>query len=135
MNSAICLICGFVKESVGQTCEECGHDLRSSDRSLALGLARAGLTQDEILEVSERISKGERPVAAKNGKWTDGARMEWREWILLALGAVVITPLYGLAVSWGWRGDRRLASRQAFWVSITVLVVEVTLLLNWTYTP
>lgn len=135
MNGAICLICGFVKETVGQTCEECGHDLRSSDRSLALGLARAGLTPDEMLEVSERISKGERPVAAKNGKWNDGARMEWREWVLLVTGVVVITPLYGLAVSWGWRVDRRLAASQAFWVSLTVLVVEVVVLLNWPSTP
>ena len=131
MNGAICLICGFVKKSVEQTCEECGHDLRSSDRSLALGLARAALTPEEISEVSERIAKGERPVAPKNGKWTEGAGMGWREWTLIVLGAIAITPLYGLAVSWGWRDERSLASRQALWVSLAILAVELTFLLSW----
>lgn len=131
MNGAICLICGFVKEAVEQTCEECGHELRSSDRSLALGLARAELTSAEIAEVSERIAKGERPVAPKNGKWTDGAGMEWREWALIVLGSVAITPLYGIAVSWGWRDERSLAARQALWLSLAILAVEVTMLLSW----
>ena len=134
MNGAICLICGFVKEDVEHTCGECGHELRSSDRSLAHGLARAKLTQGELAEVSERIAKGERPVVPNNGKWTNGVGMEWREWALIALGALVVTPLFGLAVSWELRTERSLAARQAFWTLLAVLAVELTLLLSWNAT-
>ena len=130
MNGAICLICGFVKEYVEQTCEECGHELRSSDRSLAQGLARANLTQVELAEVSERIAKGERPVVPKNGKWAKGDGLEWREWALISLGAFVMTPLFGLAVAWGWRTERSLAARQLFWTSLSLLAVELIVLLT-----
>jgi|GEM_PF-6178952 len=131
MNGAICLICGFVKEAAEDRCKECGNELRPSDRSLALGIARAELTPKEIREVSERIARGERPSAPKYGKWAKGTGMVWREWSLIVIGAIAMTPLFSIAIALRWRGERSTAARQALVLSLSILAAEITLLLSW----
>ena len=124
MIQALCLLCGSPKETVESTCEACGHVFREDEAELALLFSSAHLSQEELINASARIASGERPVSKSRPQslLADPGVSRW-ECAALLLGCLLLTPLYGLVMSWGWRKIRPRASKQALVVAVAVATV------------
>ena len=120
---ALCLLCGSRKESVESTCNECGHVLREDELELAHLFSSAHLSEEELQEASERIASGERPAPRSRPKERGHDRgLLGREFALVFAGSLLLTPLWGFTLAWGFRGTRSRAAFQAFCISLGVVL-------------
>ena len=126
---AACHRCGGLKAGPLLPCPDCHHTPREADRSVAWLFSLAHLSEAELQEAALRIQGGETPDPPAHllhhaterirlGRSGGGPPLSQRHMLLLGLGAVVLTPLLGLAVWWGYRMTRPLAARQALRVTI-----------------
>ncbi|MEC7239853.1 MAG: hypothetical protein VXW32_01305 [Myxococcota bacterium] len=121
MIQALCLLCGSRKETVESTCAECGHAWREDEAELARLFSSAHLSQEELEKASVRIASGERPAQASHPQSIlQEAGVSPLELSALFFGCLLLTPLYGLVMSWGWRSIRPRAARQALGVAAAV---------------
>ena len=120
MIRALCLLCGARKETVEATCGECGHAFREDESELAHLFSSAHLSQEELEAASARMASGERPLSltlsVSMSRDPGASRREL--WVLL-LACLLLTPLYGLVVAWGWRNSRPRACRHALVVALS----------------
>ena len=124
MIRALCLLCGGRKETVESTCLGCGHAFHEDESELAHLLSSAHLSQEELEQASARISGGERPFPKRTPSAAAGhPGLSLRDLTLLVVICLLLTPLYGFVVAWGWRGRRSRAARQAFGAALVVAVV------------
>ena len=120
MIRALCLLCGARKETVESTCGECGHAFREDESDLAHLFSSAHLSQEELEAASARMASGERPQPLSRPESVNrdpGASR--RELGVLLLACLLLTPLYGLVVAWGWRDSRPRACRHALVVALS----------------
>ena len=124
MSEALCLLCGSLKAAVESICSECGHAAREEELDLAHLFSAAHLSPQELIEAGGRIAAGERPAPKQvNRIKSIEPGLERREFWLLGLGNVLLTPILGFTTWWGWRASRPRAARQAFWLSTCEAVV------------
>jgi len=138
---AVCIHCGATKPRAMALCAACGKAPRGDDRPLAYLFSSHHLSDRELDGVATRIRAGERPdppehllqLARKQltaslshlpGVHDEPAvapRELSREetWMLMA-GNVVLTPLIGLAVWWGWRTRHPQAADRVLWLTLPV---------------
>jgi hypothetical protein len=118
VSDAVCLLCGSLKEAVKLPCGECGHTPRDEEMELAHLFSLRHLNADELQAAGARIAAGERPAPQVHQRERrTGPGLERREFLWVALGSVILTPLLGFTCWWGWRTNRPRAARQTLWVS------------------
>ena len=128
---AACHRCGGIKAGPFLPCAECHHTPREADRALAWLCSSAHLNEEELALAAERIRGGEQPDpsprllahAAANmavSRGGSGAPLSHRQLFAIGLGSLVLTPLVGLSIWWGYRTVRPVASRQALRVTIPI---------------
>ena len=128
---AVCHRCGGIKAGPFLPCPDCLHTPRDGDRALAWLFSSAHLSADELELAAKRIQAGEQPEPSKrllahaaanmsSGRAGSGTPLSHREVLAIGLGSVVLTPLVGLSVWWGYRTVRPVAARQALKVTIPV---------------
>lgn len=136
---AVCIHCGATKPRAMAPCRACGRAPRGPERALSYLFSTHHLSEGELDGVAARIRAGDRPDPPERllqqamarltaslshlpGTSPDpdaGQRELSREeaW-LLVLGNVVLTPLIGLAVWWGWRGRHPQAADRVLWLTL-----------------
>jgi hypothetical protein len=122
-------------------CGACGKAPRGGDRPLAYLFSSHHLSEPELDRVARRVRAGERPdppehllqLARKQltaslsqlpGTHDEPAPVQREltrdETWLLMLGNVVLTPLIGLAVWWGWRSRNSQAADRVLWLTLPI---------------
>lgn len=128
MIRALCLLCGGRKETVESTCPDCGHAFAESEAELARLFSSAHLSQEELEKASVRIASGERPVPKILPRDAAGdPGVSGKEFWTLLAACLLLTPLYGIVMAWGWRTARPTASRQSLITAVSVGVVVCAL--------
>lgn len=138
---AVCSHCGASKPRAMAVCGACGKAPRGGDRPLAYLFSSHHLSEPELDRVARRVRAGERPdppehllqLARKQltaslsqlpGTHDEPAPVQREltrdETWLLMLGNVVLTPLIGLAVWWGWRSRHSQAADRVLWLTLPI---------------
>ncbi len=138
---AICHECGATKPRAMALCGNCNKAPRGDDRPLAYLFSSHHLSDVELDGVARRIRAGERPdppehllqlarkqltaslshLPVTHEEPGPAQRELTREELwLLALGNVLLTPLVGLAVWWGWRGRHPRAADRVLWLTLPI---------------
>lgn len=136
---AICARCGGAREGLRAPCPDCGHRPEAGELPVAWLLSAAWLDEEELVEVSRRISEGQRPdpdprllVRARAALGVERSSGDLplsnpaRAGVLL--GDVLLTPLLGYALWFGLRQERPVAAREALLIT---LPVTLALALAW----
>ena len=122
-------------------CGGCGKAPRGDERPLAYLFSSNHLTEAELAGVAQRIRAGERPDPPEHllqqarkqltaslshlpGTYDEPAPVQREltrdeKW-LVTLGNVLLTPLVGLAVWWGWRSRHPQAADGVLWLTLPV---------------
>ena len=131
---SVCHRCGGIKAGPFLPCPDCLHTPREDDRALAWLFSSAHLSEEEMALAARRIQAGEQPeppprliAHAKtniaSGRAGGGTPLSHRQLLAVGVGSLVLTPLVGLSVWWGYRTVRPVAARQTLRITIPVGVV------------
>jgi len=133
LRPAICHNCGGEKAGPLVPCKACGFVPTGEDRPIAWLFSGHHLEAAELMEAAERIRAGERPdppsalrQAARTAMGAlplldpSGKGLSRRDLVGVVVGSLLLTPLVGIAVWFGWREDRPKAAAQALWTSLAI---------------
>ena len=138
---AVCHRCGGIKAGPFLPCPDCLHTPRDDDRALAWLFSSAHLSADELALAAHRIQAGEQPeppprliehakANIASGRAGGGTPLSQRQVLALGVGSLVLTPLVGLSVWWGFRTVRPVAARQALRITVPIGAVMGALWLS-----
>ncbi|MEL6343562.1 MAG: hypothetical protein AAFV53_10535 [Myxococcota bacterium] len=130
---AICHRCGGPKKGPFVPCKVCTFTPIGEQRAVAWLFSDEYLSEEEMAEARDRIRAGERPDPSRAlqemARTAMGARplsndqlrpMTNTQLASLVLANLLLTPLAGLAVWYGYRERRPVAARQAGWATVPV---------------
>ena len=132
--NAVCHRCGGVKAGPFLPCPDCLHTPRAADRAFAWLFSSAHLSATDLSLAAKRIQAGEQPDPSQrlidyatanmaSGRAGRGTPLNRREVLAVGVGSLLLTPLVGLSVWWGYRTVRPEAARQALRVTIPVATI------------
>lgn len=139
----ICVRCASFKDRALGSCPACGHRPEGEERLLAWLFSRNFLDADELEEAATRLSAGEEvrptpqlirlaraalyPASAQAGlpptRLGREQPLSGEQQVLLGFANVLLTPLFGFVLWWGFRQTRPVAARQTLRITAPVALV------------
>ena len=132
--SAICHCCGTEKKRPLVTCSECGVLPTGNERAFAWLLSTEYLSELELKQAGLRIVEGEalrpsrslqRMAMRRMGFVVPAEVFHLKALGLLVFANLVLTPLLGLALWWGYGLDQPIKARQSLMSSGLALTISI----------
>jgi len=130
---AACHRCGGEKSGPFVPCKACGHVPQGDERSVSWLFSLHHLTDECLSEAAGRIRNGERPDPSRAlqemarstmgaAPRSDGSRtpLDTRVLVAIAGANLLLTPLAGFAVWFGFRRERPVAAAQALRITVPI---------------
>ena len=130
---AICHKCGSPKSGPFVPCKSCQHVPQRQDRSVAWLFSTEHLSEEELQLAAQRVRDGARPDPSRAlqelARQTMGAApitdtrqvpLSTRTLVAIAGANLLLTPMAGLAVWFGYRQQRPTAAAQALRITVPV---------------
>jgi hypothetical protein len=134
MNS-ICHRCGGRKAGAFLPCPGCKYTPKATDRTLAWLFSNEHLNPEELEEASQRLRQGEQPdpsdgllTSAKDQirkiaqRQTTDIPLPPASLAGISVMSLLLTPLAGFAIWWGYRAERPTAAAQVLRITWPISV-------------
>jgi hypothetical protein len=138
--TAICHRCGSKKSGPFVPCKACSHVPQGADRNVAWLFSEAHLSENELKSAALRVQRGERPdpsLALQDlardtmgaAPRTDAGQTPLPTPALLGIASanLLLSPMAGFAVWFGYRSERPVAAAQALRITIPIAIALAAL--------